>query len=89
MLERFLKKTNFESYEDFKKNFSIIVPEDFNFAYDVMDEWAKEAPERTAMIWTNDQGEERRFTFADFKSLSDKAHPETPLAILGYHARTP
>lgn len=73
MLERFLKKTNFESYEDFKKNFSIIVPEDFNFAYDVMDEWAKEAPERTAMIWTNDQGEERRFTFADFKSLSDKA----------------
>ncbi len=73
MLERFLKQTNFESYGDFCKNFNIIVPEDFNFAYDVMDVWAEEAPDRTAMIWTNDKGEERRFTFADIRKLSDKA----------------
>ena len=73
MLERFLKQTTFESYEDFQKNFSIIVPEDFNYAYDIMDAWAAETPERTAMIWTNDKGEERRFTFGDMKHLSDKA----------------
>ncbi len=73
MLERFLKQTEFESQEDFEKNFSIIVPEDFNFAYDVMDVWAAEAPKRLAMIWTNDKGEERRFTFSDIKFLSDKA----------------
>ena len=73
MLERFLKQTEFTSYEDFKKNFGFIIPEDFNFAYDVMDAWAKETPERTAMIWTNDKDEEKRFSFADIKLLSDKA----------------
>ena len=73
MLERFLRQTTFSSYEDFQKHFSIIVPEDFNFAYDVMDAWAKDAPERTAMIWTNDKGEEKRFTYAEIKLLSDKA----------------
>jgi acetyl-CoA synthetase len=73
MLERFLKQTTFDSYEDFQKNFRINVPEDFNYAYDVMDVWAAEAPDRLAMIWTNDKGEERWFTFHDMKVLSDKA----------------
>lgn len=73
MLERFLKQTKFSSLEDFNKNFEIIVPDDFNFAYDVMDEWAEETPDRLALLWTNDKGEERRFTFADLKLLSDKA----------------
>ena len=73
MLDRFLKQTTFTSLEDFNKNFSIIIPEDFNFAYDVMDEWARTEPDRLAMIWTNDQGEERRFTFGDLKRESDKA----------------
>ncbi len=73
MLERFLKQTTFTSLDDFYKNFALYVPEDFNFAYDIMDEWAKEAPERLAMIWTNDQGLEKQFTFADLKRESDKA----------------
>ena len=73
MLERFLKQTTFDSYEDFQKNFRINVPEDFNYAYDVMDVWAAETPDRLAMIWTNDKGEERWFTFHDMKVLSDKA----------------
>ena len=73
MLERFLKQTTFTSLDDFYKNFGLIVPEDFNFAYDIMDEWAKETPDRLAMIWTNDQGMEKRFTFADMKHESDKA----------------
>lgn len=73
MLEKFLKQTTFISYEDFKKNFCFTIPEDFNFSYDVLDAWAEEAPGRTAMIWTNDKGEERIFTFADIKRLTDKA----------------
>lgn len=37
MLERFLKQSEFSSLEDFQKNFEIIIPENFNFAYDVVD----------------------------------------------------
>ena len=44
MVERFLKQTHFESVEDYNKNLEFIIPEGFNFAYDVMDAWAEEAP---------------------------------------------
>ena len=36
-LENFLERTEFSSYEDFKANYRLKVPEDFNFAFDVMD----------------------------------------------------
>ena len=47
-------------------------PDDYNFGYDVVDEIAREEPDRLAMIWTNPKGEERRFTFGDIKRMSDK-----------------
>ncbi|MDR0845161.1 MAG: AMP-binding protein [Tannerella sp.] len=72
MLEKFLAKTSFESQEDFKQNFKINVPEDFNFGYDVVDAWAVEKPEKRALCWTNDQGEHRDFTFAEIKKYSDQ-----------------
>ena len=56
MLERFIDKTTFESQEDFRKNFKIKVPENFNFGYDVVDAWAEEEPDKIALCWTNDQG---------------------------------
>lgn len=40
MLEKFLDKTEFESYEDFMANFHVNVPDNFNFGYDVVDAWA-------------------------------------------------
>ncbi len=73
MVERFLKQTTFTSQEDFIKNLEFIVPENFNFAYDVMDEWAKEDPEKLALLWSNDEGDCKRFTFADMKAESDRA----------------
>ena len=73
MIERFLKQTHFESVEDYNKNLEFIIPENFNFAYDVMDAWAEEAPEKLALLWTNDQGEEIRATFAQLKEQSDQA----------------
>ena len=73
MVERFLKQTKFTSVEDYNKNLEFIIPENFNFAYDVMDAWAEEAPERLALLWTNDQGEEIRATFAQLKEQSDQA----------------
>ncbi len=73
MLERFLDKIDFESYEDFLSDFHINVPENFNFGYDVIDEWARINPNKKALLWTNDQGAEIQFTFADIKRESDKA----------------
>ena len=73
MIERFLKQTKFTSVEDYNKNLEFIIPENFNFAYDVMDAWAKEAPEKLALLWTNDQGEEIRATYAQLKEQSDQA----------------
>ncbi|HCC34186.1 MAG TPA: acetyl-CoA synthetase [Ruminococcaceae bacterium] len=48
-------------------------PEDYNFAYDVIDKLGSEAPSRRAMLWTNDKGAERTFTFGDMRTYSDKA----------------
>jgi len=73
MIERFLKQTKFTSIEDYNKNLEFIIPENFNFAYDVMDAWAAEAPEKLAILWTNDQGEEIRTTFGELKEQTDQA----------------
>ncbi len=58
MLAKYLSKINFESYEDFQQNFKINIPENFNFAYDIIDEWAAKEPDKVAMVWCNDKGEE-------------------------------
>ena len=73
MVERFLEQTTFSSVEDFKRNLHFKIKENFNFAYDVMDAWAEEQPEKLALLWTNDQGVEIRLTFADLKRKSDQA----------------
>lgn len=72
IMDRFLKQSAFTSQEDFENNFEFIIPDDFNFAYDVMDQWAEETPDRLALLWCNDKGEELRFTFEDIKRESDK-----------------
>ncbi len=72
MIEKFVKQTQFTSHEDFVKNYHIEVPDNFNFAYDVVDEWARTNPDKRAICWTNDQGEHRDLTFADVKNLSDR-----------------
>ena len=73
MIERFLKQTSFTSVEDYNKNLEFIIPENFNFAYDVMDQWAEEKPDALALLWTNDEGTERRTTFRELKEQSDQA----------------
>ena len=73
MIERFLKQTKFVSEEDFAQHLEFIVPEDFNFAYDVMDEWARIKPDAVALLWTNDKGEEKAYTYRDLRELSNRA----------------
>ena len=49
-----------------------MIPEHFNFAYDVMDAWAEEKPDGLALLWTNDEGKEIRTTFAQLKEETDQ-----------------
>jgi acetyl-CoA synthetase len=42
MLDEFLPRAGFSSYEEFLTGFRITVPERFNFAYDVVDRLARE-----------------------------------------------
>lgn len=72
MIERFLTQTHFTSEDDFKQNLHFIIPENFNFAYDVMDAWAEEEPNKLALLWTSERGEEIRFTFKDLKEQTDQ-----------------
>ncbi len=72
LLNKFVSKTEFDSYEDFEKNFSINIPKEFNFAYDVVDEYAEIDPEKIAMVWCDDNSE-KIFTFEEMKYYSDKA----------------
>jgi len=73
VLERFVSKIDYDSYEDFVDNFRIIVPDNFNFAYDVVDATAAIDPEKVALVWCDDKGGERIFTFGEMKQYSDKA----------------
>jgi len=82
MVEKYLERTEFTSYEDFIENYSVKVPQNFNFAYDIVDEYAKNEPDKKAMVWCNDSGEERIFTFADMKYYSSQvAHYFKSLGI--------
>uniref|UniRef100_A0AB33IPP4 AMP-binding protein n=1 Tax=Prevotella sp. GTC17253 TaxID=3236793 RepID=A0AB33IPP4_9BACT len=72
MIERFLKQTHFTSEEDYARHLQFIIPENFNFAYDVMDVWAEERPDKLALLWTSERGEEIRFTFKDLKEQTDQ-----------------
>jgi acetyl-CoA synthetase len=52
--------------------FEPLPADNFNFAYDVVDEIARLEPERRAMVWCNLHGEERTFTFGQMKAYSDR-----------------
>lgn len=72
LLNRFTNATKFRDYDDLYNNFKLTVPSDFNFAYDVVDEYARLEPNKRALVWCDDLGGEEIFTFGDIKRLSDK-----------------
>ena len=73
LLDRYLPRIEFDSYEDFKKNYTVNAPLDFNFAYDIVDEWAKEDKEKKALEWCDDNDCEVTLTFEEIRKLSNKA----------------
>lgn len=63
----------FTSYDDFKNNCRLHAPENFNFAYDIVDRYANEDPTKRALVWCDDNGNEKTFTFADISRESKRA----------------
>jgi acetyl-CoA synthetase len=53
--------------------YECVCPEDFNFAFDVVDDIAVNDPKRIALVWVGPRGDEKTLTFADVKRYSDKA----------------
>jgi acetyl-CoA synthetase len=72
LLDRYLAKTEFSSYEDFLDFFKLSTPEHFNFATDVVDVYAREMPEKRALVWCDDAGHSRTFTFAEISTISER-----------------
>lgn len=73
MFQKYVKgNSDYNNYQELKDNFSIAIPENFNFAYDVVDEYARTEPDRTALVWCDDKGQEQTFSFQDLKTASDK-----------------
>ena len=64
----------FKDYDDFAKNCRLKAPENFNFAYDIVDRYAKEAPEKRALVWIDDNSDQAKtFTFTDISRESKRA----------------
>lgn len=59
--------------QEIPPHFPVKAPEYYNFGYDVVDEWARRDRNKLAMIWANQKGEEKRFTFHDMSKLSNQA----------------
>lgn len=72
MLEKYIPRVDFNSYEDFVENFKINVPNNFNFAYDIVDQIASTTPDKVAIVWCDEKGTEATFTFGQLKYFSDK-----------------
>lgn len=70
---KFLSKIKFDSYQDYKENAIPTVPDNFNFAYDVIDALAIESPDKVALIWNDDSGHKKTFTFRDLARASNAA----------------
>ena len=73
LLERFLPRIEFDSYEDFKDNYKVNPPEKFNFGFDIVDAWAKEDKSKRALVWCDDHGGEKVITFDEMSRLSNQA----------------
>ncbi|MEG1509564.1 MAG: AMP-binding protein, partial [Clostridia bacterium] len=72
LLHKYIDNTNVTNFDELSK-INLQVPENFNFGYDVVDEYAKLSPNKIALVWCNDKGEEKIITFGELKILSNKA----------------
>ena len=66
-----MERKTMTNYQTTWDNFKWELPQYFNYGGDVVDKWAAD-PNRMALIWVNEEGEEQRFTYQDIKRLSNQ-----------------
>lgn len=71
MYMKYVKNIEYDIKGNVKK-LKFAAEENFNFAYDVVDEIALETPDKLAILWVNDKGEEKAITFGELKAETDK-----------------
>jgi acetyl-CoA synthetase len=59
------------SYEEVITNFRWEIPEHYNIGVDICDKWADQ-PDRLALIYENESGRVKKYTFQDLKRLSNR-----------------
>ena len=87
MAEKFLPRIEFDSYEDFYGNLSIKIPENFNFAWDIMEVLADEKPNERALFWCDEWGAKAEYTYEDLRKHSNQA--ANVLTAAGIHKGDP
>jgi acetyl-CoA synthetase len=73
LLQKFVSRLDFDSYEDFYSNYAVTIPDNFNFAWDVMDYLAETRGAEQALVWCDEKGAEAEFTYGELKTLSCRA----------------
>jgi acetyl-CoA synthetase len=63
---------NMKDYDSTYQTFSITAPEYLNFGFDVVDAWAERDRNKIAMVWTDQNGAEKFFTFRDLQRKSNQ-----------------
>jgi len=73
--EKFVGRSrdDFYTLEDVTKNYKLTYSDNFNFAYDVLDVLGTEKPDKLAMLWVGNDGEEKYITFREMMLASNKA----------------
>ncbi|MHB2166781.1 acyl-CoA synthetase [Alsobacter sp. R-9] len=61
-----------DTYDDLRRRFSWIVPEQYNIGHDVCDRWADVEPDRVAIVEVDDRGNGRDVTYAELRALSNR-----------------
>ncbi len=59
------------TYDEVVSSFRWDIPEHYNIGVDICDKWA-EQPDRLALIFENESGQVEKYSFQDFKRLSNK-----------------
>ena len=66
-----MKIENMQDYQQMARDFKLELPAYFNFGRDVVDRQA-ERNDKPALIWCNEAGEERHFSFSDIRRQSNQ-----------------
>lgn len=66
-----MERVPMPDYETARRDFVWDVPETFNFGADVVDRYGED-PSRLALIWCDDKGNEKRYTFREMSLLSNR-----------------